>query len=110
MPFDPDRLPPPNALGEFIHPDVPGRREGDNIVALCLQMGFYSVFVRFGDDAPAPLRDAYFRHSDNGVIAQWSPTPPTLMPAWQLVAKYDSDLGPYAMFVRPFFSPRSNLH
>ncbi len=99
--FEPDKLPAPDANGFFCHPDVPGEDESDNIQELCQRLGFAVHFVRMESDAPEYLTDAYFNGDDLSAPARWIPTPP-VGKDWRLVAKYDTEDGPYAMFVHPW--------
>lgn len=98
--FDPARLPPPDAMGFFSHPDLPETDEGQSIVPLIDEMGFESAFVSMDYNAPEDLLDAWYERGDMAAPTRWEPTPPQ-GGGWQLVAKYDTESGPYAMFVRP---------
>ena len=95
--FEPEKLPAPDDVGLFVHPDIPGD-EGDNVTDLCKALGFKVAVVSMEDDAPE-LSDAWHETGDMTAPARWTPTPPG--EGWILVAKYDTEDGPYAMFVTP---------
>lgn len=97
--FEATRLPPPDENGFFCHPDVPGEDEGDDVHALCAGLGFDAAAVDMESDAPE-LSDAWHDAEDMTAAARWTPTPPEGA-GWMLVAKYDTEDGPQAMFVRP---------
>ncbi|MCZ2099545.1 MAG: hypothetical protein LC121_25435 [Anaerolineae bacterium] len=97
--FDPANLPPPDENGLFLHPDIPDMKEGESMRALCAALGFDCSFIGLDDDAPRDLVDAYFEEGRSDVPARWTPTPPA-GEGWLLVAKFDHEDGPYAMFVR----------
>lgn len=96
--FEPEKLPAQDEMGFFFHPDIPGEEEGDDVRALCLALGFDAKSVAMEDDNPA-LADEWAAE-DMTAPTRWNPTPPT-GDGWQLVAKYDTEDGPAAMFVRP---------
>lgn len=97
--FEPENLPPPDENGLFLHPDIPDTEEGESLSARCAALGFDCSFVSLDDDAPRALVDAYFEEGLPDVPARWNPTPPA-GEGWLLVAKFDHENGPYAMFVR----------
>lgn len=97
--FEPENLPAPDEMGFFFHPDIPGEDESDDVRALCLELGFNTAAVAMEDDAPE-LSDLWHEADDMTAPTRWTPTPPT-GDGWTLVAKYDTDDGPCAMFVRP---------
>ena len=97
--FDPEKLPPPDEMGFFFHPDIPGEDEDDDVHTMCLELGFDAKAVAMEDDAPA-LIDEWFEAEDMTAPARWTPTPPK-GDGWKLVAKYDTEDGPAAMFVTP---------
>lgn len=97
--FDPAKLPAPDEMGFFFHPDIPGEDESDDVKALCRELGFDVTAVGMEDDAPE-LSDAWGEDEDMTAPTRWTPTPPA-GDGWMLVAKYDTEDGPYAMFVRP---------
>lgn len=96
--FDPARLPPPDEMGFFFHPDIPGEDEDDDVRALCRSAGFETAVLTMDLDAPE-LSDAW-HDDDMSAPTRWHPT---LAPenTWQLVAKFDTEDGPCALFVRP---------
>lgn len=97
--FEPAKLPAPDDMGFFCHPDVPGEEESDDVKALCLAFGFDATAVAMEYDAPE-LADAWIKAEDMTAPTRWTPTPPK-GDGWILVAKYDTEDGPHAMFVRP---------
>lgn len=97
--FEPKNLPPPDENGFFLHPDIPDTEEGESLRARCAALGFDCSFVSLDADAPEELVDAYFEEALTDAAARWTPTPPA-GEGWQLVAKFDHEDGPYAMFVR----------
>lgn len=98
--FDPEKLPPPDESGYFIHPDIPGEEESDDVRALCRDLGYDVAVVEFEYDAGDPLHHDYYEREDETAVGRWTPTPPA-GDGWTLVAKYDADGGPCAFFVRP---------
>ena len=104
--FDPARLPEPDSLGFFIHPDVPGEEEDDDVAALLDAMGFKSSFVSFAYDGKDEDADLWFFKGDplsseemKSIMARWTPTPPS-SEGWILAGKFDCEDGPHALFVR----------
>lgn len=98
--FEPEKLSQPDEYGYFFHPDIPGEDEGDDVRAMCRELGFEVAVVEFEYDAPQELHDAYYEKEDQSAVGRWNPTPPE-GDGWQLVAKYDTEDGPCAMFVQP---------
>ena len=90
--FELERLPPPDEYGLFFHPDIPGNEESDDVAALCADLGWECEFVP-GEEL---LNDDTCEYDARG----WTPDPPP-GEGWRLVAVYDTEDGPYAMFVRP---------
>lgn len=97
--FAPERLPQPDEMGFFCHPDVPDDEEVD-VRPLITALGYETAFVGMDYDAPEDLVDAWYEEQDMTAPSRWSPTPPD-GDGWTLAAKYDTESGPYAMFVRP---------
>lgn len=97
--FELEKLSAPDEMGFFSHPDIPGEEESDDVRALCLALDFDATTVAMEDDAPA-LADEWAKAEDMTVPMRWVPTPPN-GDGWMLVAKYDTEDGPCAMFVRP---------
>lgn len=91
--FSPERLPPPDEYGFFVHPDLPCDDEDEDVG------GFDIAFVGMEYDAPG-LADEYVDDEDMTAPTRWTPTPPK-GDGWMLAAKYDTEDGPYALFVRP---------
>lgn len=98
--FEPEKLPAPDEMGFFFHPDIPGEDENDDVRGLCKELGFDTAFVAMDGDAPQDLVDAYFENEETTATTRWTPTMPG-GDGWMLAAKYDTEEGPYAMFVRP---------
>ncbi|MFA6204169.1 MAG: hypothetical protein WC710_13415 [Gallionella sp.] len=90
--FELDRLPKPDEYGFFCHPDVPGEEESDDVPALCADAGWECSLVS-GDD----IVDEGSCEYD---ATKWTPEAPA-GDGWLLVAVYDTEDGPYAMFVKP---------
>lgn len=103
--FEPEKLPTPDDEGYFIHPDIPGDEESDNVQSLCKDAGYECAFVGMESDSP-DMADEFYA-GDQESVARWNPTSPE-GGGWMLVAKYDTEEGPHAMFVRPF--SRTYLH
>lgn len=96
--FDPRRLPAPDNMGFFCHPDIPGEDERDDVPAMLKALGYAVALVSMESDAP-DLADAWGDFEDMTAPMRWTPTPPD-GGGWFLVAKYDTEDGPHAMFVR----------
>jgi hypothetical protein len=96
--FELEKLPVPDKMGYFCHPDICESSEGDSVRTICKKAGFASAFVEMESDAPE-LIEAY-EAGDIEAPARWAPTVPEGK-GWALVAKYDTEDGPAAMFVKP---------
>lgn len=103
--FNPARLPPRDENGMTFHPDLDNERwehpelGEEYLSAEALRdAGFESRQVAFEYDAPEALRDRYYEGDDPDVSA-WEPTSPE-GEGWALVGIWDTEDGPYAMFVR----------
>lgn len=103
--FDPARLPPRDEYGMTFHPDLEDPRWehpdlGEEYLSAeaILAAGFESRHVAFEYDAPEELLNRYFEDGDAGV-SDWEPTSPE-GEGWVLVGIWDTEDGPYAMFVR----------
>jgi hypothetical protein len=101
--FEPEKLPAPDEAGFFFHPDIPGESEDDDVSQLCREQGYEAAAVSMDADAP-DLADCYFENEDGDAVNRWQPTGP-VGGGWQIVAKYDTEDGPCAMFVRPICVP-----
>lgn len=97
--FEIEKLPPPDNMGFFFHPDIPGEEESDDVKQMCKDLGFDSYFVALEYDDPI-LFDAWGEEEDYDAPLRWEPTKPD-GEGWLLVAKYDTEDGPYSMFVKP---------
>ena len=102
--FDHARMPPRDADGWALHPDVDlvlEERDDDEDQALDMgklaAAGFEARFVSFEDDADDEVQDAYYKRDEGTSL--WKPTVPEGN-GWQLVGVYDTECSPYAMFVR----------
>ena len=99
----PDRLLAPRKIvrdteGYLFHPDLPVVDESVRIDAFLAAFGLETEFVGMEMDCPDdPRVDAYFEEDPN--CAWWEPTPPE-GEGWVLLEIYDTENGPYAMFVR----------
>ena len=99
--FDPARLPPPDEMGFFFHPDIPEDHDNDpastEVVQSALKArGWECAWI--SDDEIMDDRGEYD-------ATKWEPIAPD-GGGWQLVAKYDTEDGPAAMFVRPLAPSR----
>jgi len=104
--FDPARLPPRDEYGFTFHPDLADERWEDPELGeeylsseAILAAGFESRQVAFEYDVPQALLDRYYEDGDSSVAAEWQPTTPE-GEGWMLVGIWDTEDGPYAMFVR----------
>lgn len=93
--FAPERLPARDEYGYMMHPDVPRPRDEESWEAMaeaCAALGWEADYVR-GDEIV---------NEDTGEYdaMTWKPEPP-YGGGWRLVAIYDTEDGPCAMFVRP---------
>lgn len=98
--FDPERLPEPDEMGFFMHPDVPGEDESDDVAGMLKAMGFEWSMCSFEDDASEANVDAWFDSQYRDIVIRWEPTTPA-GEGWILVGKTDTEDGPFALFVRP---------
>lgn len=97
--FEPEKLPAPDEMGFFFHPDIPGEEESDDVKALFRAMGFEAAAVFMSDDEP-DLYDEWNETEELTAALRWVPMPPN-GDGWIIVAKFDTEDGPCAMFVRP---------
>ena len=111
--FDPSQLPEPDEFGFFAHPDIPDCEESDDWRAMLGAMGFQSSTVEFEFDAAdddvhlwfmPPLRAT--TEDMKAIIERWKPTVPPGA-GWMLVSKFDTESGPFALFVKPNQSPEA---
>jgi len=98
MKFDPARLPASDEMGFFMHPDVPGETESDNVAIMLRKMGFEHVAALMSYDEP-DLYEEWIENEKGTAVLRWVPIPPT-GDGWTLVAKFDTEYGPCALFVR----------
>lgn len=107
--FDPSKITSPDEFGFFTHPDIPGSEddEGADWRAKLGAMGFQASLVEFEFDAEDCDVGAWFMPSDSAttndmkaIIDRWSPTVPP-GDGWVLVSKFDTESGPFALFVKP---------
>jgi hypothetical protein len=103
--FDPARLPPRDECGMTFHPDLEDERWehpdlGEEYLSseAILAAGFESRQVAFEYDAPEELQERYYESGEPD-ICDWEPTSPE-GEGWVLVGIWDTEDGPYAMFVR----------
>lgn len=95
--FEPERLPPRGEDGYVLHPDVPDL-EDESWAALkeaCAKLGWDADYVHGDEIVDKDTGDYDAR--------EWQPEPPAGRSnrPWTLVAIYDTEDGPCAMFVRP---------
>jgi hypothetical protein len=95
--FDPARLPPPDEMGYYFHPDIPEDHDNDpadtEVIAANLRAKGWECCFQGGDEFVDPDTCEYD-------MRKWTPPMPS-GDGWQLVAQYDTEDGPCAMFVRP---------
>lgn len=97
--FNPDAQPYRDHFGFTSHPDLAlftADDGGPNRPAL-LDAGFVLETVALGDDHPGLLEG--YLEGDEFAIRRWDPTPPE-GDGWQLVAVYDTESDPLAVFVQ----------
>lgn len=111
--FDPARLPAPDEIGFFMHPDVPGDDESDDVATMIREMGFEFSLVDFDSDGDEDDVHAWWFAHDGltnedmkSCMDRWNPTPPD-GEGWILVSKHDTEDGPHALFVRPVQPPKN---
>lgn len=104
--FDPTRLPPRDEYGFTFHPDLEDPRWehpdlGEEYLSdeAILAAGFESSQRQFEYDAPEHLRNRYYEGGEAEACAEWQPSTPE-GEGWMLVGIWDTEDGPYAMFVR----------
>jgi len=100
MLFDPAKLPQPDDMGFFYHPDLPDTEEDEPITGPLAAIHHEAAFVAFEHDVDESLCEAWFHEGDTTAPLRWTPTKPA-GDCWLLAAKYDTEDGPYALFVRP---------
>ncbi|GEM_PF-2524242 len=96
--YAPERAPTRDEYGCFYHPDIPSwddERE-ESIAPLLKAQGFDLQCVPgdFSDEAMEEGGERYWQE-----MREWSPEP--VGDGWRLVAIYDTEDRPYAMFVKP---------
>lgn len=85
-------------MGCFCHPALPATDEEVRADKLLAAFGLQSAFVCMEDECDdATLTESVF---EGGSCAAWTPTTPK-GEDWVLLAIYDTERGPYAMFARP---------
>lgn len=101
--FDPARMPARDEDGYVWHPDLDERFQHDEWEeyvdrAKFTAAGFELASVEFEYDADDAMLDRYYENDEH--VPEWQPSFPE-GDGWQLIAIYDSEDGPQAMFVRP---------
>ena len=101
--FDAARMPPRDADGYVWHPDLDERFQHDEWeeyvdLKKFHAVGFQMTTVAFEYDATEEMLKLYYEDGEPGCNS-WTPTVPD-GEGWQLIAVYDSEDGPHAMFVR----------
>lgn len=96
--YAPERAPNRDEYGCFYHPDIPSwddERE-ESIAPLLKAQGFDLQCVPgdFSDEAMEEGGERYWQE-----MREWNPEPEG--DGWRLVAIYDTEDGPYSMFVKP---------
>lgn len=92
--FELDRMPKADDHGFFCHPDVPDHESLADLRAELERAGWDMAHDTAGDDCYQDDSCEYDREK----LLAWKPVPPG--PDWLLVSVYDSEDGPYALFVR----------
>lgn len=87
-----------DADGWLDHHALPVCDEGVRFDELLSAIGLETYFLAMDGDAPQEVADRYFEHGE-GNCSAWTPTPPE-GDGWLLLAIYDTEDGPYAMFAR----------
>ena len=102
--FDPARMPARDAQGWATHPDLDLQRfnkdeEHLDLKALA-EAGFdaHMVVMEYDTNEGDAAYKAYWDDGEADVSA-WTPTPPE-GEGWQLIGIWDSEDGPFAMFIR----------
>lgn len=101
--YAPERAPNRDEYGCFYHPDIPSwddERE-ESIAPLLKAQGFDLQCVPgdFSDEAMEEGGERYWQE-----MREWNPEPEG--DGWRLVAIYDTEDGPYSMFVKPLAQAR----
>jgi ribosomal protein L12E/L44/L45/RPP1/RPP2 len=86
-----------DADGWLDHPALPVCDEGVRFDALLGAFGLETYFRAMDGDISPEEYDRYY--DEQGGCAVWTPTPPEGN-GWKLIAIYDTEDGPYAMFAR----------
>ncbi len=94
--FD-EPLPARDSGGHCYHPAIPDTDEDVNIVMLLAAFGVACKLVSMESDAPSQY-DTLMEAGDTDFSA-WNPTPPA-GDGWKLLALYDTEDGPHALFGR----------
>jgi hypothetical protein len=96
-----ERLPARDEMGFTYHPDIPNPEPHDEeqpITPYLWAIGWDGYFL----SAEADMTDAaYDAAVDSSDFTAWTPAQPE-GEGWRLAAIYDTENGPYALFVRPF--------
>jgi hypothetical protein len=106
--FNPARLPTRDADGMTYHPDLGEDRFQHDVHEEYLDLekfravGFETSSVSFEYDATGKLMD-HFSDTGEADCAAWTPSYPK-GDGWQLIAIYDTEDGPLALYVRPLTS------
>jgi hypothetical protein len=95
--FELDRMPKADELGFFVHPDVPEHEDIEMTRVelaragweMCLDTAGDALYIEEGELDYDPVK-----------TNAWIPVPDA-GDGWLLVAVYDTEEGPYALFVRP---------
>lgn len=91
-------------IGHWYHPHLPDCDEGVSYGDLLAVFGLEVACVDMESDAPEDVAERYFDQGGPGCSA-WQPTTPEGK-GWALLAIYDTEDGPYAMFARKAPEPR----
>lgn len=101
--FGVDRLPARDRYGFTSHPDMAlfdMLPEYQPIKPVLKEFGFETAYIDFGADASEELTDLYQEGDVELSVPKWTPSVPQ-GDGWLLAAIYDTEDGPYAMYVQP---------
>lgn len=98
--LDFSKIPPPDAAGHFLHPDLPD--DPASWKEFLDERGLESRAVFYANEKPEHMRAwlAARRRFDFGFAKDWSPVPPD-GDGWARIGQYECEEGPAAIFVRP---------
>lgn len=93
-----------DSLGHWYHPHLPDCDEGISYGDLLAVFGMEVTSVGMDGDAPEDVAKRYFEQGGPD-CSDWTPTPPE-GDGWALLAIFDTEDGPHALFARKAPEPR----